>query len=409
MSQEKDALDVTSFSDRLGIMSVSLLQARKIIELCFESGHVPCLIGDAGTGKTQLFHQIACEKAWQIHCHYLSHVEREDIGGIPYPNLEEGWYSFLGEDSIMKLVTTETPTILLFDEWNRGERPVMNAAFTVMEQRRFGSQVLPGHVFPAASMNPSEGSYLVNEAEKDPAFRRRLCFIGVRTDPATFLSYATSDGKFHKLVTDFITTQPQCLMDSATREAGKIYANPASWEKVSQTLQAVEKMGHDVLEMIDLLRVKFSGHVGIGVATEFTEWIRNKAIGVSPQDVLEDFSAAAKDIQKLIGDGRSDAIAKLSDGIALTISTNRPEPKKVVDPLCEYGALLPADAASAFIVKLHRAMAAIEKQEYMTTLSEVMSEHPKFADVILRVNEAPNRINRALSEGSGEVDNEDED
>ena len=177
---EKLEKDLNKYWEKMGILTGSLNDVAKLIKLSFETQHVICLIGEAGIGKTQIFKQIAEDLGYRVLFYYLAHLEREDIGGIPMPSEDKSSYRFLCEDSIREIIDSDKPTILVLDEWNRGEKPVMNAAFTLMEQRRFGSHVLPDHVFIAAAMNPSEGSYLVNEAEKDPAFRRRLCFVGDR-------------------------------------------------------------------------------------------------------------------------------------------------------------------------------------------------------------------------------------
>ena len=228
----EQAQTINEFWKSLGILTATLRTARQVIELCFRSGHVPCLIGEAGIGKTAIYKQITDDLSWNILYYYLAHLEPEDILGVPVPNKDKSSYQFFVEKHIYEIINSKKPTVLVFDEWNRGDKAVMNAAFTVMEQRRFGSIELPPHVHVAAAMNPSEGTYLVNEAEKDPAFRRRLCFIGVRVDQNVFLEYARGRGEFHPSVCDFIERQGErALLDIPSRDAGKVYACPASYEK----------------------------------------------------------------------------------------------------------------------------------------------------------------------------------
>jgi len=258
---------VNRFWDRLGIPVCSLSEARQVIELGFENKQVVCMIGEAGIGKSQLWRQIADDRGWNVVYFYLAHLEREDIGGIPFPSDDKNSYKFLCESTIKEVIDSEKPTIVVLDEWNRGEKATMNAAFTLMEDRRFGSYRLPDHVYIGTAMNPSEANYLVNEAEKDPAFRRRLVMLAVQSNVTAFLEHARGRGSFHSLVCSYIEAQPQALNDTAAREAGKTYANPAGWEKISNILKTLDTKGQAYNERV--MNLLGSGIVGMGTMSQF--------------------------------------------------------------------------------------------------------------------------------------------
>jgi MoxR-like ATPase len=412
-SKKKDQL-TNAFWDKLGIPTCTLNEAKDVIELAFATGHVVCLVGEAGIGKTQLTRQIAKEKDWHYHAFFAAHVEREDLTGIPYPDANGDAYKFLVEKNIWNIINNCKPTLLVFDEWNRGDKAVMNAIFTVMEDRRFGSQMLPEHIHILACMNPSEGAYLVNEAEKDPAFRRRLCFIAVQTNETLWLQYATGPGKFHVAVTDFVKNKPHLLNDTQTREAGKMYANPASWEKVSDTCYAVEKLGKEITDekLRRLLHLKISGHVGIGSATEFMAFIENAFTHVAPKKVLYSYPSVREIIKTWTKDADNSKLLELCGGVALVLISEVPRDendtaahtawiKSVRNNLSMFVSDLPVEMLRALFSKIGtRHEEAASSGGFKTAwnkLSAAMAENEDWVKATTRADEALSMVEKDIA------------
>lgn len=390
-----DIPQVNQFADNLGVLQCSFKEAAKVVHLSFEcgSGHVPVLISEAGTGKSQVARQIAHQIGARAVFFFLAHVEREDIGGIPYPNEKGTSYKFLCEETILDVITNEEPTVLIMDEWNRGDKNVMNAAFTMMEDRRFGSHILPDHVHIMACMNPSEGNYLVNEAEKDPAFRRRLCFIAIRTDPAVWLEYALGDGNFHPLVTGYIQSSQSSLMDVNAREAGKIYANPASWEKVSQTLFTMERLGMDFWKNKLTLKYKLAGHIGAGMAENFIKWSEENSVLVDPQDIIKHYKKkAARKVKKLVKDGRTDLINEACEGVALTLLTTEPPVADVVENVGLFASDLSVEFAKALFQKFAKYTQELNKDQYFVQLSTALSKVEAYRKSLQAIHDSDARV-----------------
>jgi hypothetical protein len=308
------------------------------------------------------------------------------------PNDEKSAYKFLCEERIVNLINTPKPTILVLDEWNRGEKPVMNAAFTLMEQRRFGAYTLPDHIFIGAAMNPSEGAYLVNEAEKDPAFRRRLCFVGVRSDPAVWYQWATNRGKVHKFVCDYIAIKPDHLMDVPSREAGKVYANPAAWEKVSDTIKVMESKGMDFVNN-NVFRLKLAGHIGAGMTESFISWLANQATGINPMDILEDYKTKGRSkVLKLAEQNKNDSLTEVCDSVAITVASKALPVEAIANNIGQFLADLPEEIAMAFLNKLTSQLTSIGKPEYTVGLSRQLSKVEAYQKVIQRLEENNNKV-----------------
>lgn len=393
---EKLEKDLNKYWEKMGIHTGSLSDVAKLIKLSFETRHVVCLIGEAGIGKTQIFVQIAEDLGYRVLFYYLAHLEREDIGGIPMPSEDKSSYRFLCEDSIREIIESDKPTILVLDEWNRGEKPVMNAAFTLMEQRRFGSHVLPDHVFIAAAMNPSEGSYLVNESEKDPAFRRRLCFVGVRADPAVWLNYARGRGNFHRMVTSYIESQPHALLDVESREAGKVYANPAAWEKVSDTLKVMDRIRMNYRENRTTLRLKLAGHIGVGISENFIQYLEDNATAVNPNDVVLNYMTTGRAnvlaLLKLEGAAKISILNELCESVAVTLAANEPDTSVCAENIANFWADLPLEVAQSSITKVTRACKDAGKMDFHKALNNALVKQPKYAEVLSEITNSHMKV-----------------
>ena len=393
MVQANNKEELNRYWDGLGIITGSLRQAAPFIRLCLETGDVPCLIGEAGTGKTQIFAQVAKEMGAKVYYMFLAHKQPEDLG-IPMPNADKTAYRYLCEESLVEMLSDPTPTVLVLDEWNRGERPVMNAAFTMMEQRRFGSIDLPPHIYIGAAMNPSEGNYLVNEAEKDPAFRRRLCFFGVRVDEAVWLAYAKGPGDFHPYVVDFIQRQPHLLMDAQSRESGKVYANPAAWEKISNTLKHLDKVGKSIDEMADVLRYKFAGHVGIGTAERFLAYLKENATAVNPMDVLTRYESVRGLVASLVKRSNFSALDEIITSVVVTAVAHELPPQDIGLNLLTFCQDLPEDKARAVLSKLVTQGNAADKSDYVRKLNQYFAVQPLFKQVFMQIRGAEDRARK---------------
>lgn len=373
------------FWEKLGIQSANLQEAKRVIEICFETGLVPCLIGEAGIGKTQLMKQITSDLGWEIVFFFLAHREKEDIIGIPFPTDDQQAYRFLCEESLRSIIMGDKPALIVLDEFNRGEKPVLNAAFTMIESRMFGTHPLPEQVRIAACMNPSGGSYTVVEAEHDPAFRRRLCLLGIHTNTAVWVEWAINRGNIHQDTIDFIRIQPLFLNDTATRDAGKVYPSPASWEKVSTIQKAMEAKNMQITnDGIDerTFRLTIAGYIGMAATESYITYKKENATMISPDDVLLRYSRVRKKVLRLIQKGRNDAISELYTAVSLTLFTNEPIPEKCAEHLGAFFGDLPPDMSMALFKQIGTHSQELNKTDYMSELTRALTDIPAYKQAV---------------------------
>jgi len=377
-------VEVPESFNTLGIVPLTITKAKKAVNAALDAGLVPVLVGDAGIGKSAMIRQLAQERGWDTLFFFLAHLEREDLSGIPFPN-EDGSYSFLAQKSIRDILCSEQETLLVLDEWNRGERATMNAAFTMMEDRSFGGHQLGDNIRIIAAMNPSDGDYLVNEAEKDPAFRRRLCFVGVRTDIFDWLKWAEESGVDSKVIA-FVKSSPQSLLDTRSREAGKVYANPSGWEKVSRVIGAIDS-GGKLEDDLELLQNVITGVIGASMAALFVEWLADTSVLVDPVELLHDYDLVASKVARLVEHGRVDVISEINEALIIAIITSTPKIDEYVNNLVTYLAKIPVNLRKALLIELSSKLGG-DHGEYRVRLSTTLSKNKMFQQAMQELPEA---------------------
>ncbi len=445
------------FFTKLGVPLASLKGAMNAIEANRFTGNVICLVGDAGIGKTHIVRQIAARrkptkpftwrgKLWEeeVPCivWYLAHMQSEDTG-VPYPSrakrnellkecelfmriadqsknglgeqarehaeriaaevlgtenaLDDSTYEFLLEKEMMDL----PPEGLIFlDEWNRADKSVIKAFFTLLEDREMhGKKVIPDGCQLAAAMNPSDGAYSVNEAEKDHAFRRRLSFVAVTVNPGVWLEYA--QGKFHEHVVDFMKASPDSLYDIKLRDAGKAFPCPATWEKVSHLLKCTEKVKGDMLG--EGVRLSIAGHIGDAMGLNFDSFLRDRESIINPSDVIEGYqpkSHIRRKVQKMVNGNRNDVLNKLCEGLSITLLTSKPDPKQLAPKLALFMSDLQSDMAISLVV--HKFNAAAEDVQggdaYINALSKAMYTQPAYKKLFKQIAQAMKEARKEMGE-----------
>lgn len=161
--------------------------------------------------------------------------------------------------------------ILFLDELNRmADEAMKNALFPVWNERKLGNYKLGENVWIIGAMNPHDSDYNVSDIGKDPAERRRLVWIPVETNYQLFVRWARKEA-LHPVVVNFVSQNEDVAYDKMARAKGEVYANFATWEKISDMLYAIEK---DNLP-VDGLLTYLTGMIGLDQALEFMSAYRD--------------------------------------------------------------------------------------------------------------------------------------
>jgi len=215
------------------------------------------IIGPAGVGKTQICFQIAAELTEQMFgAHNKKHpdnmqefqimmikapvLSRDDFI-IPFPVAEEsGEYSFkmLYSDFVPK--NKDTYGLFVIDECSRGDHQLQQLLWQVQNEYAIHRLDFPKNWFVITIDNPDDSEYSMDNLEDAAGLRRQL-HVYVEVSSHDFLSYAI-EHDYHPYIIEFIQTHPEYLYDFQAQKIGSVYANPASYEKLSDRVLTFRKL-----------------------------------------------------------------------------------------------------------------------------------------------------------------------
>lgn len=458
MSKPEEGKVTEAFYTKLGISCVGIGSAMKIIELNRWTQTCVCMDGESGIGKTHIVRQIAARRkpqkpfTWRgkeytdsvpVITLFLAHMQPEDVG-VPFParaartqllqeadlllRLSERFNDTERGAQLKKRLATITDRIMIngfseedhfdfllsktfadmpqegilfLDEWNRAEKQTVKAFFTIVEDREIHGHKLPEGIQVVAAMNPSDGSYMVNEAEKDHAIRKRLTFIALTTSLAVWLDYASGKGGFHPYVVEFVRAMPNYLYDTKLRDAGKVFPCPATWEKVSGVLKAAEYAGISLAA--PEVETTIGGHIGEGAATKLVAYIRDNEVVINPEDIIYRYSDKSKvrnRVRKLIEQNRNDVLDELCGGVSATLFSSKPDPEKIAQFLATFMGDLEPEMAVSMVA--HKFSANADETEngdaYLGELSKAMYTQSPYQKLFDRIAEAMRKAREQLGD-----------
>jgi len=415
MADKKDSVDPWT---KLGISPTSMSQVPEILDIVWgmEKKLTVCLVGETGIGKTPIVHQWCARKGGFMYPLNFGHMSQEEVSMIMFTEKGDS-FDFVPPQWMLTLnaqAEAKGCAVLFLDEWNRGDKAMVNALFTLTDERRIHSFRLHDNVMVVAAMNPSDGSYLVNAAEKDHAVRKRLNFIYATHDLLAFLEHAKQE-KWDPTVTSFLKAANTHLYDVGARDAGKAFPCPSNWEKVSGLIKAARKTKRPLTS--PALARLVEGQIGSISAQKFMEFLEDANTLIQPSEILNDY-ALSSDVRRRVAEvlnfridpstgafvakssvnkTRASVIANLNHGVALELFSAMPDPASIAGNLGRYIGDLPNELLSAFTAQhlLQESQAKGEQGEkYLTRLSSVLARERPYKERMGIIGEAMRNYKR---------------
>jgi AAA domain (dynein-related subfamily) len=410
MSDPKSLGQQEAFTSKLDIVMVSTKRLRKMIDI---AAHTPkayiCAVGKSGIGKTAIPMQAAADRGAPYAALYLPTTSIEEFS-IPtmaidsrqyydkrIPRFFQPLFNFV-EENKGKIKPGQGP-ILVFEEINRAkDKNVTNACFTIIETRRIGDTPIPDEIQIVVTMNPTGGGMTVNEFERDPAYRRRLNFVGVTASFGEFMQYARS-AKFHKHVLDHLAAQPLWFYNDVAAAAGKVFPCPAAWETVSGLCKALEacKVSCTGPEA----KALFAGKIGLAATEAFLDFISNNSVVITPDEVLKSYKDQSVVRDRLLNhvqQGNQPKMTELVRNIAeVLMDGSERAPKSFLAQLALFMSDLPADISKAFIHQLGVAAKSMDGGDaYLTKITMALNNDPQFAAAMATLRDKDDEIQKAI-------------
>ena len=407
MADKKDMVDPW---EKLGVRPTNIGMVPKILDVVWAMPRrlTVCLVGETGIGKTPIVQQWAAEKDGHTKILNFGHMTQEEISMIMFAQDGEsfdfvppGWMLNLNE-----IAARKGRAVLFLDEWNRGDKALVNALFTLTDERRIHDFVLHENVMVIAAMNPSDGVYLVNEAEKDHAIRKRLNFIYCVHDLKAWLDH-TKKSRWHPTVPKFIKSASNYLYDTGARDAGKTFPCPSNWEKVSNIMEGAEAAQMDLTG--PAVRSLVEGQIGSVAAGKYLEFVADENTLIQPSEIIHKYTMSSnvrKRVANLLNckinkngefienstkQNRAGVINDLNESVAIELFSTMPDPAKIAKHLALYIGELPNELLSTFAAQHLNEQGkerGIEGEKYLSKLSSAMQNHPAYKKKIKFIVEA---------------------
>lgn len=259
-----------------------------VLDVAYRARRPVLLEGPTGIGKSQIVVEFAARAGIDAIVLDLSLLEPPDLVGLP--TIRDGRTHYASPAEL----PTSGRGVLILEELNRAEVPVMQPALQLLSARRLHAYELPPGWFCVASVNPEDGDYQVNRL--DPALRARFLQLSVCADRDEWLRWATSRD-VHPAVLDAVRDHADAFDDTP----------PRSWAYASELLHALRPAE---TSQRDLVRTVLRGYLSAPWALR----VADALAGAAPTPAL--------DVDALL-DARGPAV--LAEALRALSSQNRPD------------------------------------------------------------------------------------
>ena len=266
----------------------------EVLDVAYRARRPVLLEGSTGIGKSQIVSEFARGRGLGVVVLDLSLLEPPDLVGLPV--IEGGRTRYASPAEL----PSQGCGVLMLEELNRAEIPVMQPALQLLSARRLHAYELPEGWTCVAAINPEDGDYQVNRL--DPALRSRFLQLSVCADRDTWLGWAARTN-VHPVITRI------------ARDHADVFeqAPPRSWTYASDLLHV---LGSEERENREFLRLALRGYLPASWATlvaeamshypSLPEWDMDTVLGAGGDAVL------SKLIGGLENSKRSDAVAMIA-------------------------------------------------------------------------------------------------
>lgn len=364
MPDEEQRVEEKKYHERLNIPVLTIARIKDLIKSnitntlrAWDQGvnlNRQCfrIIGPAGVGKTDICKQMCDELTAETgHTFNLMMIKapvlsRDDFI-IPFPVTRDGEQSFkmLYSDFVPK--GEDTYGLFVIDEFSRGDHALQQLLWQAQNEYAIHLHQFPKGWFVICADNPDDSEYQMDVMEDAAGIRRQL-HLYTDVNAQVFLSYAIEVG-FHQLVIEFIQTHPELLYDFEAQKYGQVFANPASWEKLSDHLKRLEFAEGGVKSHLDDIEQLAAGLLNVNMARMFMEFVTEQK-DINPKDIFHKWPNVKKQVEQYVTESNQSKLGQLMVSFCTYLVTSMPEYKDHnLKNIEEFLLTMPIDTAALFI------------------------------------------------------------
>ena len=278
---------------------------RKVVEcvnLCVASKVTPCIVGEAGIGKTALAQYVADIQQKHLIVIEGNLLKEGEIGGLPtVENYAGGKTTIYAVHHKLREIDDQIAkgngVLLFIDEINRCEHTVQQELMNLILNREINGYKLDENVKILAAMNPSSkygSDFDYQVVDMDAAQENRFVWLNMEPDYNQWIKWAIEAGIEQKVI-EFISTFPEYLNKINEDD---IRATPRSYERVSKSYKVYKEQQDSIPRAVFLNVIR--GNVGKVIAEEFVSFVESDSTPlISFEDIFEGENLKEEVIEKI--------------------------------------------------------------------------------------------------------------
>jgi len=229
---------------------LSLLETKDFLVNCLIPSMKPAFLrGTIGIGKSSIIKQIAEENGWFYIEERASRLTPSEVAGLPFiPESQKDseipesrytliWFLKKAQDAVES--GKYKKAIVFLDEINLAPQSVLFSLYSVVLDRRLGEYKLNENIYIVAAGNKSNDKSFVFELPS--ALKARFAVIDIDPNLDDYLKHFMAKDITPSVIA-FLKQNPQYL----TTEVNDRFANPRSWESLSDVLKSAKRTPRSV-------------------------------------------------------------------------------------------------------------------------------------------------------------------
>lgn len=326
------------FLDRLPLLTKK--ERRYFLSMWPKSG-VVYITSKPGLAKSAIARSIADKMGFQYLDLRLSMIDETDVG--LFPKIRE-WN---GEDCLDHVVpkwaikANSQPTIVHFEEMNRAQLSVRNAALQILLEREIGTEFkFNDNVLMIASGNLGEEDGCDVE-EFDAALKNRL--IHFKHD-MTADEWIEDFGRknCHPMIVSFLAAHPDRFYQFSDNTHS--FATPRSWTFLSDRIISIHGRDSSPSHFLEDIQDIATSYVG-NTAHKFLQYCHDM-MALSPRDIVDKWDKVKDDLNKYNRDKKSELIQGIREIDINTLS------KKQLDNISAFLKTLGDDEKTSYLLHI---------------------------------------------------------
>tara|TARA_R110002072_G_scaffold144933_1_gene291071 strand:- start:755 stop:1810 length:1056 start_codon:yes stop_codon:yes gene_type:complete len=233
--------------------------------------------GRHGIGKSTLVYQLAKQLDLEVVERRASQMTEGDLLGLP--KVENNVTQWLAPEWLH--TACNKPVILFLDEVDRATMEVRQGIFELCDSRKIAGYTLHPDTLIFAAVNGGEHGAQYQVGEMDPAELDRYTVFDVEPTIEDWLAWAKTE--VCDEIWNFINQNHQHLEHREDYEPNKVYPSRRSWERLSKTLNGLDKIEHS-----PTLYHLSTAFVGFEAAIALNDFIKNYDRQVTVEDIIDD-------------------------------------------------------------------------------------------------------------------------